>query len=767
MNITATDYIELPAPLESVCALLRDQATWEALPIGARRLGEFWRQGRELYTLTWEDGPPEPLGAPARQEELPRCVLRWQALPVAVPGPHAHIEIALYDGIIATHALVRVALLGPGGLWPWEWLALRLRLRAALRTCGTALQQILHTQQAALLAEHGPAGTEEDQQAPLMDRLRARYPQTVEEFAAMGALDHLERVWWLEQNWERILRGAYNPALHEVRTLDPRDAALQPGGPHRTTIDYDLIYAGGGLGLLQAAVMAQVYGWRVLLFDRSEVGCVHREWNISRVELDALVRLGLVSWEELQPVMMREYRAGVVRFHAGPASKVPYTPLWFTDVLNVALDAGGLLRLMRRKFEAAGGTVLDGHAFRGMRTVALQPPGAPDRSRISHVEVLLETLSTGQQRTYRARLLLDGMGSTSPLAMLRHAGEPFAGVCPTVGTVVSGLVPGTAPDEHDPTIGDILVSVADTQDTKQMIWEGFPGRGDELTVYVFYYAALKRAGSHRFDPHRTRAPEAAPGPNDAQATPPQPRYSLLALFEQYFALLPSYKRPGPGFYHIKPVYGYIPGRHSLHAQEAPLLRGVLPVGDSAAQQSPLTYCGFGSHVRNLQRTSSLLDYALRRDLLEPAHLRHISAYQTNVSLNWVFSRFMQPWERPQQVNELQNAFLAALNEIGLDVATRFFRDRMHWHDYNQVVWRTMRHYPDVFLIAWPVLGIGGVWQWFCDYLRFSLVAALATGARAAGPRGEEFVCRVSEDLFPAFGLQVRAHYAEWRAMGWL
>ena len=34
--------------------------------------------------------------------------------------------------------------------------------------------------------------------------------------------------------------------------------------------------------------------------------------------------------------------------------------------------------------------------------------------------------------------------------------------------------------------------------------------------------------------------------------------SLMQLFEDYFALLPTYKRPGPGFRHHKPVYGYIP-----------------------------------------------------------------------------------------------------------------------------------------------------------------------------------------------------------------
>jgi lycopene cyclase CruA len=172
-------------------------------------------------------------------------------------------------------------------------------------------------------------------------------------------------------------------------------------------------------------------------------------------------------------------------------------------------------------------------------------------------------------------------------------------------------------------------------------------------------------------------------------------------------------------------------------------------------------------VRNLHRTTSLLDYALRHNVLEPGDLRHISAFQTNVSLNWIFSRFMQPWGRPQDVNEIQNAFLMALNERGIDLATRFFRDRTRWSDYNQVVWYTMMHYKVVFIIAWPVLGVAGIWQWFRDYVRFSAEAAYAAGARKLGKRGEGLLRKLGDRISPRLGLRVRARYAEWRAMDWL
>lgn len=557
-------------------------------------------------------------------------------------------------------------------------------------------------------------------QIELIERLRSRYPQTIEHFLEMGAIDHLERVARLEAGWRQIACGAYDRSVYEL------------GGAPDLHHDFDLIYAGGGLGLLHAAVMAVRYGWRVMVFDRSEVGCAHREWNISRAELEALVRLGIASWEELDGVVMREYRDGLVRFYSHPQSDVPSTDLWLPEVLNLALDAGALLRLIRHKLERAGGTVVNGRIFRKLRAT---PGGAVG------VEVELEPVGGGPIERYRARLLLDGMGSTSPLALMRHAGRPFAGVCPTVGTVADGFAQGDGPGEYDPTLGDILISVADAQRGEQLMWEGFPGRGDELTVYLFYYSAIRPGGT----------------PND----------SMLDLFEQYFTLLPTYKRPGPNFQHIKPVYGYIPARHSLWSHEAPLLRGVLPVGDAAAQQSPLTFCGFGSHVRNLRRTTDLLNYALTHSLLEPKHLARINAFQVNVSLNWIFSRFMEPWEQDDDVNRLQNVFMRVLKELGVETATRFFQDRMRWGDYHPMLLGLMRYKPDILLAAWKVIGIRGFLQWLGGYTRFSFVAALAALARAAGPRTEQLLTSASDRIIPALGLRLRARYAEWRAMGWI
>jgi lycopene cyclase CruA len=194
---------------------------------------------------------------------------------------------------------------------------------------------------------------------------------------------------------------------------------------------------------------------------------------------------------------------------------------------------------------------------------------------------------------------------------------------------------------------------------------------------------------------------------------------------------------------------------------------VLPIGDAAAQQSPLTFTGFGSHVRNLDRTTALLDYALRHDLLEPRWLREISAYQANVALHWVFSRFMQPWGRPNDVNQIQNIFARVLNELGDGIPERFFQDQMRWRDYGRIVNHTLAVYRPIISTAVTVLGARDTFRWIVDYLRFSRAALVASAARKMNERQWYALERIVELMHPGWTLMLNSRRREWRVMGWL
>ena len=488
-------------------------------------------------------------------------------------------------------------------------------------------------------------------------------------FESMNATPALAHIRRLDEGWARLLRGERPPApLSHVRH------ATFPA----TDGEFDLIYAGGGLSLLHALAMQQ-QGWRVLLFDRRRVGQTHREWNISRPEIALLVEGGLFSWAELETVIAREYERGFLHFHDPSAAPVEFD---LPGVLDVAVDASALLALARRKLEAAGGIVWEECPF---EYAWLASDGLPRA-------VVQVRKATGETHHVGAKLLINGMGALSLLS-LALAGDrlPLEGVCPTVGSVARGFAEG----EVDPKVGEILVTLDGARAGKQLIWEGFPTRGDHFTTYLFYYDITQGRAKH---PH-----------------------SLLTLFGHYFELLPFYKQFGSNFTHLKPVYGFIPARHHLDgspSEQTRCARALLSIGDAASRQNPLTFTGFGSFVRHLPAATAGLDERIRANDLEATTLATLSAAQTNLNAMWVLSRFLAPHNHPDDVNSILRDFTKALAEIGPQRAADFFLDRAPCRDYVEIMLRTARHRPKVFVEAFQVLGVRGVAQWLEDLARW-------------------------------------------------
>jgi hypothetical protein len=79
----------------------------------------------------------------------------------------------------------------------------------------------------------------------------------------------------------------------------------------------------------------------------------------------------------------------------------------------------------------------------------------------------------------------------------------------------------------------------------------------------------------------------------------------------------------------------------------------------------------------------------------------------------------------------------------------------------------LRHHPGILPAVWQVLGPQDFLRWLGDYAQFTVAAAEASGARAAGGRVESALTGLADLLAPAVSLRLRARYAEWRSMGWL
>ncbi|RCJ37390.1 flavin-dependent dehydrogenase [Nostoc minutum NIES-26] len=537
-----------------------------------------------------------------------------------------------------------------------------------------------------------------DSRQSIFESLSPYYPLTVKYFQQMpnGEYD-LKRAYWWEQRWREGVRNPRQPRQVVFSgkghwglgtgDWDKENPNLQSLIPNP---QYDLIYIGGALGAIHAAVMAKL-GYKVLLVERMPFGRMNREWNISRDEIQSLINLGLVTSAELETVIAREYKDGFNKFFDGnnPAklrSPVLHTP----TVLNVALDSDKWLQMCGQKLRAAGGEIWDETEFICVDIDA------------SQVVATVKHLPSQKEQQVRGRLLVDAMGTASPIAWQLNGGRAFDSVCPTVGAVIErGFEPGV----WDSQYGDVLYSHGDISRGRQLIWELFPGVGEEMTIYLFHY--------HEVNPDN-------PG-------------SLLEMYEDFFTILPEYRRCDVDkLVWKKPTFGYIPGHFSVGSSDRTIaFDRLIAIGDAASLQSPLVFTGFGSLVRNLERLTTLLDTALKHDLLSFRHLNRIRAYQSNVSVTWLFSKgMMVPTGKflpPQRINSMLNTFFGLLADESPEVADNFIKDRCDWFTFNRLALKAARKNPALLLWIWQLAGPKDLIRWLGNYFNFgrhALVSAL-------------------------------------------
>ncbi|MGC8711924.1 MAG: NAD(P)/FAD-dependent oxidoreductase [Leptodesmis sp.] len=564
--------------------------------------------------------------------------------------------------------------------------------------------------------------------------LAERYPLTVKYFQRMpnGEYD-LQRVYWWEQRWRESVRNPQQPrqvVFREgeqgagirdqelgIRDQEPESKIQNPKSkiPPIPNPPYDLIYLGGALGVIHAAVMARL-GYKVLLIERLPFGRMNREWNISRSEFQGLIDLGLFTPAEFEDVIAREYIDGFHKFFDAnnpPQAKAPvlHTP----TVLNVAIDAEKLLRVCGQKLQESGGEIWDETEFLRVDV------GETD------VTVHCQHLPTQQIKQVRGRLLVDAMGTASPIAWQLNGGRTFDSVCPTVGAVVaSGFEPGV----WDVQYGDVLNSHGDISRGRQLIWELFPAEGEELTFYLFHY--------HQVHPDN-------PG-------------SLLEMYEDFFTILPEYRRCDVDkLVWKKPTFGYIPGHFSVGSRDRRVaFDRLVAIGDAASLQSPLVFTGFGSLVRNLPRLTHLLDTALKHDLLTAQHLNQIRAFQSNIAVTWLFSKgMMVPTGKflpPERINSMLNTFFGILAAEPPDLAEAFIKDRVSWLSFNRMALKAAWQNPSLLLWIWELAGPKDLFRWLGSYLDFTVSAFISALLRDWFPQWVAQLQSWVEPRFPALWL---------------
>lgn len=548
---------------------------------------------------------------------------------------------------------------------------------------------------APALSKAPPVVPRRQRPSPDLAHFRKHYPETV---ANLGTLprreEWLRAVWELEETWRASAGARADEVI--VRGAPPAGA--------RVEAEFDVIYAGGVVGLLHAAVLAGRFGRRALVLDGAEADTRGAgDWRVSEDEMRELEASGLFTREEVEAAVINRGRGGYVKFHDA-TSRVKAEPLWVEGVCDVALDSGRLLAAAAARVRAAEGS----EVLKGLRFV---------RAYVGRDGVTVEAAGAGgARRFFRARLFADATGEDSAVARQLAGGRALSHVCPTVGTVARGFVRGQGRDEVDFDAGDILASTEDASQHRQLVWEGFAGAAgrDEYTTRLFFYDEVN-------------------SPADK---------SLLALFERYFEQLPAFKRRGAHWRVERPLFAYAPAVGGAGQGRRRGGAGEDRVMSLGADAGPLAPRGMGAHLRRLRRLAHLTELALAADMLDAPALAEVCAAEPRAARAAGLAQFLRPAPRsaPSSVNETLNAMMAALHRLDDGVRRELFQGRLSPGALRRLFGHTAVLYPRIFARVREQLGARGVFWWLAEVAesvwseRRGARAAAGGGGQAEGPR---------------------------------
>lgn len=454
-----------------------------------------------------------------------------------------------------------------------------------------------------------------------------------------------------EEFYERIVH------LDETRRRRTFDLPLSPPDDD-ASVDFDVVFAGGGLSMLIAAATA-ARGLNVAVCERTRAGATHREWNASRAELQALVEGGVLTEGELLSAIVATYRYGTCRFFPGTAYKVH-------NVLDHAIDAGVLLRTVRARCDSLGVTFIDGAHVTGIGA-------GPNGVRVGYDQ-------GGASRDLVARIVIDARGASSPYAQADL-------ICPTVGGVMRGMRQGDAPNDVDPDVGEILATTEGIEEGRQHVWELFPGRPGEASTYLFYYANRGHEGT------------------------------LEQLYARFFERIHSYKAGDSEL--VRPTFGYIPGWSRLSAPPRSPSPRVVLVGDAAARHSPLTFCGFGATLRSFASASRSIEQMvidgrpLARSMAQPiVHDTELHGFTGPLAKMMAGGKFAG-----NELNELLDAAFSSLHSLGDKAFGELLRDELAPETFYRFLLTTSKKRPRVYREVIRDLGFVATSRWGMHLVR--------------------------------------------------
>ena len=489
--------------------------------------------------------------------------------------------------------------------------------------------------------------------------------------------------------------------------------------------EFDVCICGGILGLMLGLSLL-LRGQRVCIVEKRTVEGRKQEWNISKHDLDVLVRLGLLTSQEVDSCVVTRWEQDRVAF------KGEAIPMYIEGALDLGVDPQRLIGLLKERYLALGGTVLEHHMFQKAHVyddgVVVELKGfnvgreadwnAGDMNRGA------STSSSEDEETrseVSCRLIVDCMGHYSSIVKQQRYGQAVEGMVIVVGGCMEekhgheGREPDPEPEpqqepqqerEHEAAYKastkkerngcDLLVTIDDSQDDMQYFWEAFPAEGGKAkTVYMFAYA----------DAH----PE---------------RPSMVEIFDTYLSNLERYQGvPLDKIIWKRVLMGGFPC-YSKRVPLKPSFDRVIQAGDASAVQSPLSFGGFASMCRHLPRLQRGIVHALEADRLTKKDLALIHPYLPNLAVAWLFQRAMslkvgqgnKPYISPDHINKLMMCNFRVMKFFGPRVTLPFVQDSFQAVPLGLVMFGMMLRDPITITKVLFQVGIGLVMRWMAHYV---------------------------------------------------
>lgn len=424
----------------------------------------------------------------------------------------------------------------------------------------------------------------------------------------------------LDQIWTNICSAETVTKPPQVVT-SVRGSFMHNEASGKSVENFDVLVCGGTLGIFIATALC-AKGLKVGIVERNILKGREQEWNISRKELLELVKVGILDEATIEQAIASEFNPNRCGFEEKG-------DVWVKDILNIGISPAKLVEIMKERFMSLGGIIMEGYS---VSSICVYDDSA--------------VLQVSEEKILSSRLIIDAMGNFSPITRQIRQGRKPDGVCLVVGSCASGFTNNTTSDVIYSSSAVQKVGQSDVQ----LFWEAFPsGSGPmDRTTYMFTY----------MDPH-----------------PGCP--TLEDLLESYWELMPNYQGVSLNDLKImRVVYGIFPTYRDSPLPAA--YNRILQFGDASGIQSPVSFGGFGSLTRHLERLSSGIYEAIESNFLDSDSLSLLNPYLPNLSASWLFQRAMSAKQQsdvsPSFINELLHANFQSMEKLGDPVLRPFLQD---------------------------------------------------------------------------------------------